>query len=76
MRETTTLNCSEPPAQRADGTPVELRQKGFALAALLYLDHGERAPDGDGRTAGTSTAKQANTNLRQTPHARLEARHG
>lgn len=64
----------------ADGTPIELRQKALALAALLYLDYAEHAR----RTAvaerlwESSTPKQANTNLRQTLlHTRwLEARHG
>lgn len=80
MRETTTLKLlGTPLLKRADGTPVELRQKAFALAALLY-DCGERAR----RTVmaerlwESSTPKQANTNLRQTLlHTRwLEARHG
>jgi DNA-binding SARP family transcriptional activator len=81
MRETTTLQLlGTPVLRRADGTSIELRQRAFALAALLYLDYGEHAR----RTVvaerlwESSTLKQANTNLRQTLlHTRsLEAQHG
>ena len=81
MRETTTLQLlGTPVLRRADGTPVELRQKAFALAALLFLDYRERAR----RTVvaerlwEASTAKQASTNLRQTLlHTRsMESQHG
>ncbi|MHB1101614.1 MAG: hypothetical protein ACYC0C_02295 [Devosia sp.] len=81
MRATTTLQLlGTPLLKHADGKPIELRQKAFALAALLYLDYREHAR----RTAvaerlwEASTPKQASTNLRQTlSHTRwLEARHG
>jgi len=81
MRETTTLQLLGTPVLRlADGTAVKLRQKAYALAAVLYLefrDRTRRATLAD-RIWERSTPEQALTNLRQTLlHTReLEARHG
>ena len=81
MRESITLQLLGTPVLRlADGTAVELRQKAYALAAVLYLGFRDRAR----RSAvaekvwETSTSEQAMTNLRQTLlHTRgLEAKYG
>lgn len=81
MRETITLQLLGTPVLRlADGSAVELRQKAYALAAVLYLEFRERAR----RSAvaekvwEASTPEQAMTNLRQTLlHTRgLEAQYG
>jgi DNA-binding SARP family transcriptional activator/tetratricopeptide (TPR) repeat protein len=81
MRETTTLQLLGTPILRlADGTAVKLRQKAYALAAVLYLefrDRTRRATLAD-RVWEQSSPEQALTNLRQTLlHTRdLEAKHG
>ncbi len=81
MRETTTLQLLGTPILRlADGTAVKLRQKAYALAAVLYLefrDRTRRATLAD-RVWEQSSAEQALTNLRQTLlHTReLEAKFG
>jgi DNA-binding SARP family transcriptional activator/tetratricopeptide (TPR) repeat protein len=81
VRETITLQLLGTPVLRlADGTAVELRQKAYALAAVLYLEFRERAR----RSAvaekvwEASSPEQAMTNLRQTLlHTRgLEAQYG
>ena len=44
MRETVTLQLLGTPVLRlADGSAVKLRQKAYALAAVLYLDFSNRA---------------------------------
>ncbi|WP_417308370.1 hypothetical protein [Devosia sp.] len=70
MRETVTLQLLGTPALKlADGTTVELRQKAYALAALLYLEfhgHARRAIVAErlwNREGGLQ--KQASNNLRQ-----------
>ena len=81
MRETTTLQLlGTPVLGRADGTAVKLRQKAYALAAVLYLefrDRTRRATLAD-RVWEQSSPEQALTNLRQTLlHTRdLEAKFG
>ena len=81
MRETTTLQLLGTPVLRlADGTAVKLRQKAYALAAVLYLefrDRTRRATLAD-RVWELSSPEQALTNLRQTLlHTRdLEAKFG
>jgi DNA-binding SARP family transcriptional activator/TolB-like protein len=81
MRETTTLQLLGTPVLRlADGTAIKLRQKAYALAAVLYLefrDRTRRATLAD-RLWEQSSAEQALTNLRQTLlHTRdLEAKFG
>ena len=81
MRETTTLQLLGTPVLRlADGTAVKLRQKAYALAAVLYLefrDRTRRATLAD-RVWEQSSPEQALTNLRQTLlHTRdLEAKFG
>lgn len=81
MRETTTLQLLGTPVLRlADGTAVKLRQKAYALAAMLYLefrDRTRRATIAD-RVWEQSSSEQALTNLRQTLlHTReLEAKLG
>ncbi|RYE41762.1 MAG: hypothetical protein EOP21_08615, partial [Hyphomicrobiales bacterium] len=81
MRETTTLQLLGTPVLRlADGTAVKLRQKAYALAAVLYLefrDRTRRATLAD-RIWEQSSSEQALTNLRQTLlHTRdLEAKFG
>jgi DNA-binding SARP family transcriptional activator/Tfp pilus assembly protein PilF len=81
MRETTTLQLlGTPVLRRADGTAVKLRQKAYALAAVLYLefrDRTRRATLAD-RVWEKSSPEQALTNLRQTLlHTRdLEAKFG
>ncbi len=80
-RETATLQLLGTPVLRlADGTAVRLRQKAFALAALLSLEFRGRARRGvlAERIWSASSPEQALTNLRQTLlHTReLEARHG
>lgn len=69
-----------PQLQLADGSKIELRQKAFALAALLHLDyHGKaRRQAVAERLWETASPPQASTNLRQVLlHTRaLEARHG
>lgn len=81
MRETVTLQLLGTPVLRlADGSAVKLRQKAYALAAVLYLDFSNRARRSAlaERTWESSTAEQAMTNLRQTLlHTReLEGRYG
>ena len=69
MRETVTLQLLGTPVLRlADGSAVKLRQKAYALAALLYLDFSSRARRSAlaERAWEDSTAEQAMTNLRQT----------
>jgi DNA-binding SARP family transcriptional activator/Flp pilus assembly protein TadD len=81
MRETTTLQLLGTPVLRlADGSAVKLRQKAYALAAVLYLefrDRTRRATLAD-RVWEQSSSEQALTNLRQTLlHTRdLEAKFG
>ena len=81
MRETTTLQLLGTPVLRLpDGSAVKLRQKAYALAAVLYLefrDRTRRATLAD-RVWEQSSPEQALTNLRQTLlHTRdLEAKHG
>ena len=80
MPETVTLQLLGTPVLRlADGSAVKLRQKAYALAALLYLDFSSRARRSElaERAWESSTAEQAMTNLRQTLlHTReLEARY-
>jgi DNA-binding SARP family transcriptional activator len=81
MRETTTLQLLGTPVLRLpDGTAVKLRQKAYALAAVLYLefrDRTRRATLAD-RIWEQSSPEQALTNLRQTLlHTRdLEAKFG
>lgn len=81
MRETTTLQLLGTPVLRlADGTAVKLRQKAYALAAVLYLefrDRTRRATLAD-RIWEQSSPEQSLTNLRQTLlHTRdLEAKFG
>lgn len=81
MRETTTLQLLGTPVFRmADGSAVKLRQKAYALAAVLYLefrDRTRRATLAD-RVWEQSSPEQALTNLRQTLlHTRdLEAKFG
>lgn len=69
-----------PQLQLPDGSKIDLRQKAFALAALLHLDyHGQaRRQAVAERLWETASASQASTNLRQVLlHTRaLEARHG
>lgn len=81
MRETVTLQLLGTPVLRlADGSAVKLRQKSYAVAAVLYLEFSSRARRSAlaERVWETSTAEQAMTNLRQTLlHTRdLEARYG
>ena len=81
MRETTTLQLLGTPILRlADGSVVKLRQKAYALAAMLYLEFRERTRRATiaERIWEDSTLEQALTNLRQTLlHTReLEARNG
>lgn len=81
MSETVSLHLLGNPVLRlADGTPVKLRQKAFALAAVLYLEFSGRTrrPILAERIWETSTAEQAMTNLRQTLlHTReLGGKHG
>ncbi len=69
MRESITLRLLGSPVLRlADGRAVELRQKAYALVALLYLDYRERTRRSTvaERLWEASTAEQAMTNLRQT----------
>lgn len=81
MPATVSLQLLGNPVLRlADGTAVKLRQKAYALAALLYLEfssRGRRAVLAE-RIWEDSTAEQAMTNLRQTLlHTRdLEAKYG
>ncbi|MDP3315927.1 MAG: hypothetical protein Q8M47_07665, partial [Devosia sp.] len=81
MRETTTLQLLGTPILRlADGTAVKLRQKAYALAAVLYLEFRDRTRRATlaNRVWEQSSAEQALTNLRQTLlHTReLEAKFG
>lgn len=81
MRETTTLQLLGTPILRlADGNVVKLRQKAYALAAMLYLEFRERTRRATiaERIWEDSTLEQALTNLRQTLlHTReLEAHNG
>jgi len=69
-----------PQLRLPDGTTVELRQKAFALAALLHTDYrgkARRQAVAD-RLWETATSSQASTNLRQVllNTRALEARHG
>ncbi len=81
MRETPILTLLGSPQLRLpDGSKVELRQKAFALAALLHLEYrgrSRRQSVGE-RLWETATTQQASTNLRQVLlHTRvLEGRHG
>lgn len=80
MRETVTLQLMGTPVLRlADGSAVKLRQKAYALAAVLYLEFSSRTRRSAlaERVWEASTAEQAMTNLRQTLlHTRdLEARY-
>jgi DNA-binding SARP family transcriptional activator/TolB-like protein len=81
MRETPILELLGPPQLRTpDGVSVELRQKAFALAALLHVEFRGRARRQAvaDRLWETATGSQASTNLRQVLlNTRvLEARHG
>ena len=81
MRETPILELLGSPQLRLpDGSKVELRQKAFALAALLQLEYrgrSRRQPVGE-RLWETATTTQSSTNLLQVLlHTRvLEGRHG
>lgn len=70
----------EPLLTLEDGTAVKLRQKVYALAAMIYLEFRDRTRRTTlaERIWEDSTLEQALTNLRQTLlHTReLEARHG
>jgi hypothetical protein len=69
MRETVTLQLLGTPVLRlADGSAVKLRQKAYALAAVLYLEFSNRTRRSvlAERIWEASTAEQAMTNLRQT----------
>lgn len=81
MRETTTLQLLGTPVLRlADGSAVKLRQKAYALAAVLYLEYRDRTRRATlaDRVWEQSSPEQALTNLRQTLlHTReLEAKFG
>ncbi len=81
MRETVTLQLLGNPVLRlSDGSAVKLRQKSYALAAVLYLEFSNRTRRSvlAERVWEASTAEQAMTNLRQTLlHTReLEAKYG
>jgi DNA-binding SARP family transcriptional activator/Flp pilus assembly protein TadD len=69
-----------PVLRLGDGTAIKLRQKAYALAALLYLEFSGRTRRATlaERIWEGSTAEQAMTNLRQTLlHTReQEAKHG
>ena len=56
-----------PQLRLPDGSTVELRQKAFALAALLHIEYRGRARRQAvaDRLWETATASQASTNLRQ-----------
>lgn len=69
MRDTVTLQLLGTPVLRlADGSAVKLRQKAYALAAVLYLEFSGRTRRSAlaERVWEASTAEQAMTNLRQT----------
>lgn len=81
MRETPVLELLGIPQLRLpDGTTVELRQKAFALAALLHIEYRGRARRQAvaDRLWETASGSQASTNLRQVllNTRSLEARHG
>ncbi len=69
-----------PQLRLTDGSTVELRQKAFALAALLHIEYRGRARRQSvaDRLWETATASQASTNLRQVllNTRSAEARHG
>jgi len=81
MRETPILELLGIPQLRLpDGTAVDLRQKAFALAALLHLEYRGRARRQAvaDRLWETASGSQASTNLRQVllNTRAVEARHG
>ena len=79
--DTPTLELlGNPQLRLPDGRTVELRQKAFALAALLHIEYRGRARRQvvADRLWETATASQASTNLRQVllNTRSAEARHG
>lgn len=81
MRETPILELLGTPQLRLpDGRAVDLRQKAFALAALLFIEYRGKARRQvvSDRLWETATGPQASTNLRQVLSATraLEAEYG
>lgn len=68
MKQSAILHLTGTPGLRLnDGTPVELRQKSYAIAALLYLEYHDRTRRAviAEKIWETSKPEQAMTNLRQ-----------
>lgn len=81
MRETPMLHLLGTPQLRLpDGSTVELRQKAFALAALLHIEYGGKARRQAvaDRLWEAASSAQASTNLRQVllNTRGLQTRHG
>lgn len=68
MKQSAILHLTGTPGLRLpDGTPVELRQRSYAIAALLYLEYHDRTRRAviAEKIWETSKPEQAMTNLRQ-----------